>query len=142
MNIRPPTAADHEQSAELTTQLGYPCTAAQIGARLAGMQDAGRYAILVAELPEGRIAGWIGVHLLRVLELDVCAEITGLIVDQEIRSRGIGKALVDAAEDWARKRGCSAIEVRSNVVRERAHRFYERHGFRHVKTQKSFHKPL
>jgi hypothetical protein len=28
------------------------------------------------------------------------------------------------------------------VVRERAHAFYERHGYRHSKTQKSFRKTL
>ena len=42
--------------------------------------------------------------------------------------------------------GLSAAEtsasVRSNVMRERAHKFYERCGFEHYKTQKSFRKPL
>jgi hypothetical protein len=34
------------------------------------------------------------------------------------------------------------MSVRSNVVRERAHKFYERGGYEHYKTQKSFRKPL
>jgi GNAT superfamily N-acetyltransferase len=142
MNIRPPTPADYDRVADLAGQLGYPCTGAQIRARLAEMEDPNRYAVLVAELPEGRIAGWIGVHLFRAIELDCRAEITGLIVDQEIRSRGIGQALLAAAEDWARNQGCGAIAVHSNVMRDGAHRFYERRGFQHVKTQKSFCKTL
>ena len=32
--------------------------------------------------------------------------------------------------------------LRSNVIRERAHAFYERHGYTHVKTQKAFRKQL
>jgi hypothetical protein len=34
------------------------------------------------------------------------------------------------------------MSVRSNVIRERAHAFYERHGYIHFKTQKAFRKPL
>jgi GNAT superfamily N-acetyltransferase len=65
-----------------------------------------------------------------------------LIVDQQIRSRGIGKALLHTAEQWARSHGCNDISVRSNVTRDRAHRFYTRNGYEHTKTQKSFHKRL
>jgi len=34
------------------------------------------------------------------------------------------------------------MSVRSNVTRVRAHSFYERNGYEHYKTQKSFRKPL
>ena len=50
--------------------------------------------------------------------------------------------VIAAAEDWARKRGCKGMSVRSNVIRERAHQFYLRNGYEHFKTQKSFRKPL
>ena len=46
------------------------------------------------------------------------------------------------AEEWAREKGCATVGVRSNVIRERAHAFYERIGYKHIKTQKSFHKEL
>jgi hypothetical protein len=32
--------------------------------------------------------------------------------------------------------------VRSNVTRERTHRFYEQRGYRNVKTSHTFHKKL
>ena len=38
---------------------------------------------------------------------------------QETRSRGVGKVLLDAAEGWARGRGCADISVRSNSKRAR-----------------------
>jgi GNAT superfamily N-acetyltransferase len=50
--------------------------------------------------------------------------------------------LLARAERWAREKGCRAIGLRSNVIRDRAHAFYERHGYKHVKTQKSFRKDL
>ena len=66
----------------------------------------------------------------------------GLVVDERYRSQAIGPLLLARAEKWARKKGCCAIGLRSNVIRDRAHAFYERHGYKHIKTQKAFHKDL
>jgi GNAT superfamily N-acetyltransferase len=63
-------------------------------------------------------------------------------VDEGQRSLGAGAKLLEAAEQWAKARGCQGISVRSNVVRERAHGFYLRNGYEHYKTQKAFRKPL
>ncbi len=140
--VREPQLGDHERLADLAGQLGYPCTGIEVRNRLDGMQDPKQYATYVAELPAGQIAGWIGVYIFRSVALDSFAEISGLVVDQQIRSRGIGKALLDAAEQWARRQGCISIWVRSNVTRELAHRFYTHNGYDHVKTQKSLRKSL
>lgn len=128
--------------AELARQLGYECTAEQVQVRLSEIRDAQECGVYVAELAEGQIAGWIGVYLFRSVEMDKIAEISGLVVGEQHRSRGIGKVLLDAAEDWARKRGCAGISVHSNVIRERAHRFYETNGYEWCKTQKFFRKSL
>jgi GNAT superfamily N-acetyltransferase len=45
------------------------------------------------------------------------------------RSGGIGGKMIAFAEDYARSRGASAMELTSNKVRKDAHRFYERLGF-------------
>ncbi len=140
--VRPPRPNDYDKMADLAGQLGYQSTKEEIGARLGDMQDSSQYTVYVAELPGGRIAGWIGVHVFRSVEADRCAEISGLIVDQQIRSRGIGKVLLRAAEEWARSCGCDAISVLSNATRDRAHRFYTKNGYEHIKTQKSFRKSL
>jgi GNAT superfamily N-acetyltransferase len=65
-----------------------------------------------------------------------------LVVDEAVRSRGAGARLLDAAEAWARERGCAEMRVQSNVVRERAHTFYERHGYATIKAQYKLLKPL
>jgi GNAT superfamily N-acetyltransferase len=133
---------DSDRIAELAGQLGYPSTGEEVRKRLSQMQDANQYAVFVAELPAGQIAGWIGLYVFRAVELEAAAEINGLIVDAGIRSCGIGKTLLDAAEAWARTIGCNAISVRSNVTRNRAHGFYTANGYEHAKTQKEFRKKL
>ena len=51
-----------------------------------------------------------------------------LVVDRAARSRGGGKALLAAAADWARERGCTHLALSSGGGRTEAHRFYEREG--------------
>lgn len=96
----------------------------------------------MAETRKDGVIGWVHVSVTPLLEVELRSEINGLVVDEKIRSRGAGAALLQAAEDWARKRKCVGMSVRSNVIRERAHNFYLRHNYEHYKTQKSFRKPL
>ena len=140
--IRPPVPSDYTSMAELAGQLGYPCTARELHVRVASLKDPKQYAVFVAETPDGQVAGWIGVYIFRSVETAPYAQISGLIVDRGQRSRGIGQLLLDAAAKWARRRGCGEIAVHSNVIRRRAHRFYERHGFQLVKTQEFLSKRL
>jgi GNAT superfamily N-acetyltransferase len=141
--VRPARAEDNARLAELAGQLGYPSLAAEIAKRLAGMEGRRDYAVFVAQLASGgEIAGWIGVFIYRSVEADARAEISGLVVDEGVRSQGIGPRLLERAEEWARERGCAAMGVRSNVTRDRAHAFYERLGYEHHKTQKAFRKQL
>ena len=51
-----------------------------------------------------------------------------LVVDRVARSGGVGKALLAAAADWARERGCTHLALSSGGGRTDAHRFYEREG--------------
>ena len=51
-----------------------------------------------------------------------------LVVDRAARSGGVGKALLAAAADWARERGCTHLALSSGGGRTDAHRFYEREG--------------
>lgn len=140
--IRAPRQRDYAAMSELAGQLGYASAEEEIARRLAGMQDSADHAVFVAETAEGEIAGWIGVFLYRCVEADARAEISGLVVAERMRSLRIGQRLLERAEDWAREKGCTASSARSNVIRERAHTFYERNGYKHVKTQKSFRKIL
>ena len=144
LRIRRARRGDAERIAQLCGQLGYPATAAEMVTRLRQVKPASNHAVFVAESsdPAVGLIGWVHVSVSHLLESDVRAEVNGLIVAEGQRSAGAGAKLLEAAEEWARRHGCRGMNVRSNVVRERAHGFYERHGYEHYKTQKAFRKRL
>jgi GNAT superfamily N-acetyltransferase len=138
--IRPATAADAPALALLAGELNYPSSAEEIRGRLAAIGANPEHCVLVAEIPVGRIAGMIDLFVLRTMEADARAEVAGLVVEAASRSAGVGRALLERGEQWARTMGCRRVTLRSNVIRERAHAFYLRAGYTHIKTQKAFRK--
>ncbi len=142
VKIRRARKSDAARIAELCGQLGYPATSTQISQRLRKIKPVSQNAVLVAESPEGKVIGWVHVSVEPLLEVELRAEVNGLVVADEERSRGAGALLLRSAEEWARRCGCKNMSVRSNVVRERAHQFYLRNGYEHYKTQKSFRKAV
>ncbi len=141
MVIRPATDADAPVLADLCCQLGYPSEAEAITRRLAALLGRANDAVLVAE-DEGRVVALV--HVLGTQHLVVApfAEVGGLVVDAAWRGRGVGAALLAAAEAWAAERGFEIMRIRSNVIREDAHRFYESHGYSNTKRQIVFAKNL
>jgi len=140
--IRAATETDLGPMAELTTQLGYPVEPETLGTRLADVRSRTADEVLVAVDTNDRPLGWVHVSRLALLEAGDLAAINGLVVDEHHRSSGIGAALVEAAERWAREHGAAAIMVRSRSTRLRAHRFYERLGYLEIKRSHVFEKPL
>ena len=142
LRIRGAKVSDAPRIAELSGQLGYPATAGQVRARFRAIRPASQHAVFVAVSAKEGVVGWVHVSRQPLLEVEIRAEVNGLVVAEGQRSLGAGARLLAAAEDWARKHGCKSMSVRSNVIRERGHKFYERNGYEHYKTQKSFRKPL
>ena len=142
VRIRRAKSGDAARLAALSTELGYPATSNEMKTRLSRLKPASDNAVFVAENDQRDVVGWLHVSVTRLLEVPVRAEVNGLIVSEAHRSKGAGAELLQAGEHWARSKKCVGMSVRSNVIRERAHQFYERHGYEHYKTQKAFHKPL
>jgi N-acetylglutamate synthase-like GNAT family acetyltransferase len=103
LKIRRAESGDAPQLAELSGQLGYPATAAQIRERLRRIKPASDHAVLVAESPTNGVIGWLHVSKQPLLEVEIRAEVNTLIVEDGQRSAGAGARLLAAAEDWARK---------------------------------------
>jgi GNAT superfamily N-acetyltransferase len=141
LRIRRAKPADVARLASLAGELGYPTTTAEMKTRFKRVKPAALNAIFVAE-SGGEVVGWTHVSVSYLLEVPQRAEINGLVVSESSRSFGTGARLLEAAETWARAKKCEAMSVRSNVIRDRAHAFYERNGYKHYKTQKAFHKSL
>ena len=139
--MRRATLEDVTALVGLNEQLGYPTSEADLRERLEPILESPEDAVFVA-LDGGHPIGWIHVAIERGLEASHVAGLRGLVVDQAHRSGGVGRALLSAAESWARERGCEVVTVRSRVTRARAHRFYEREGYKHIKTSDVFSKRL
>jgi len=142
VTIRPADSDDTPSLAALAGQLGYPCAVESMAARLQQLQQHGDHAILVADDPARGVVGWVHVFVRPLLIAERAAEIGGLVVDSELRSRGIGELLLEAAEDWAVRAGYPRLRVRSNVRRKRAHRFYHLRAYQVIKSQLVFEKEL
>ena len=92
------------------------------------MEAEGR-AVLVAEL-DGVLVGCLSTSVMRVLHRPApVGRISMMVVDEALRSRGLGAVLVRAAEKVLAAQGCYMVEVTSHVRRTEAHRFYERLGY-------------
>ena len=120
-------------------QLGYDVPAPAVTARLQRLGE--RRDVFVATDGE-RVVGWAALSIDEAFVEGFGAFLEGFVVDEAVRSRGIGVALLEAVEARARERGCGEIRVQSNVLRARAHSFYERNGYSKVKAQYQLRKAL
>lgn len=87
--------------------------------------------LLVAE-DGGRVVGTAHLLLLRHFrrKLSRSAVVEGVMVDDAYRRAGVGAALMRAAREWARERGCYKLDLTSHMARRDAHRFYSRLGWK------------
>ena len=140
--IRPASDGDVDALASLSTQLGYPSDANAMRKRLKRVREQNIGQVFVAVDATLSVVGWTHVVERFHLEDEPFVELAGLVVDERTRGAGVGAALLQAAESWARDQGHDRLRVRSNVVRERAHRFYAREGYAERKRQVVFDKLL
>ena len=86
-------------------------------------------AMLIAEL-DGRPAGCAFlVTLVDYFNERPHAHLSVLAVEKSAEGRGVGSALLDACEQWARKRGSDRLTLSALVTNARARALYERRGF-------------
>jgi GNAT superfamily N-acetyltransferase len=129
VTIRPAEDADSPQLAGLLTQLGYPVTAKTVRQRMAYWRSGPMSRIMVAETG-GQVVGLVSLHAIPYLErTGRWLRIESLVVDENVRGQGVGRALVAVAESAAREWDCLAIEVTSARSRAGAHAFYGGLGY-------------
>ncbi len=128
-DIRRATDSDAPKIADLLGELGYSVHPSFIHERLAMMQPWPNACVLVAELAED-VIGVVSVNLFPLFHADVwVGRVTALVVSAHQRRRGIGTQLLEAAEAFAWRSGCTHVEVTSGGTHEPAPHFYELHGY-------------
>jgi hypothetical protein len=126
--IVPARAAHAPQIARLLAELGYPTPAEQVPARVAAVEAEGGATMLAAD-GAGAVLGLVSVTSHAALHTGgPIAYVMALVVASEARGRGVGRALLDGAEQWARKRGCERLSLTSAERRAEAHLFYPQCG--------------
>lgn len=100
----------------------------------AGEQDS---ALFVAADASG-VVGFVSVGSTTHWSGETDAYIAELVAAQD--RRGIGRALLVAAERWARDHGYTRLQLETGAANLPALRFYERHGYHHEDVRLS--KPL
>jgi ribosomal protein S18 acetylase RimI-like enzyme len=128
--------------AGLCAELGYPTSSAEVAARFEDLAGRLEEALFVAETPGASVIGFVHVGIVRALTHAPEARIHGLVVASGERGRGTGRLLLGRAESWSVSRGLPRVRLTSRVIREDAHRFYERAGYGRTKTSHVFEKEL
>ena len=142
ISIRRAVEADAPAIAQLSATLGYGADSRVVARRLRAILRSNADLLLVAVVSPGAVAGWLQAHAAHIVESGFRVEITGLIVSPAQRRRGVGRALVNEAERWARSLAAESVVVRSNVRRVESHAFYPALGYTPTKTQNVYRKTL
>lgn len=119
--------------------LGYEIDQAFSRSRLAVVLSKPANQLFVAFVA-GEPAGYIHLQDYDVTYAIPYKNILGLAVFEQFQRQGIGKALMQAAEDFARSDGAGGIRLNSGEGRYGAHLFYEAAGYERVKSQVNFRK--
>jgi len=137
--IRPIELEDADAAAELALQLGYQRSATAVRHWIESLSTSADQAAYVACLG-AQVAGWIEVSVQKHLQSEPYALISGLVVREGFRAKGIGRLLCERAELWAWSAGIRTVRVTSRSTRADAHRFYLKGGYRETKTSHVFEK--
>jgi GNAT superfamily N-acetyltransferase len=126
--LRDAKPGDAARLVELIHELGHEVTEKQVRKNLGALKKAGETPI-VATL-EKKVIGLAGMHrMVTVHRPAPVGRIPVLVVAKEAQGLGLGRQLVEAVEQWCRKKGCRLIEVTSNDRRADAHAFYRHMGY-------------
>ena len=129
LDLRNATPADADEVAVLLGALGYPCDPEDAAERIAAVLHNDRQALLLARR-RGVACGLLSLDFMYYLPLGTTTcRVTALVVSDDARGHGVGRALLRDAERRARAGGAARLEVTSAGHRTEAHAFYRACGF-------------
>lgn len=99
--------------------------------------DSSHARLFVAEV-DGEVVGFVEPQVYEAVYFPPLVNILGLAVRESHRGMGIGKALMEAAENWAKEIGATGVRLNSGADRTNAHAFYCHIGYEAKKQQIRF----
>lgn len=140
--IRDAVIADAEALAKLNREeMGYDFPVERTQETLRALLASPRNKILVAE-NRGQVLGYVHLEDYDLLYAPHMKNVLGIAVAGKVRRQGVGKALLQAGEEWARQTGAAAVRLVSGETRKGAHAFYQSLGYTGNKLQRNFKKAL
>ena len=126
--VRDAKPSDSKRLAELIHELGHEISEKQVRKNLGALKKSGETPLVVTL--DKAVVALCGVGRRVVIHRPApLGRITALVVSKEAQGLGLGRMLVEAAEEWMRRKGCTLVEVTSNDRRAPAHAFYRHLGF-------------
>ncbi len=122
-------------------ELGYYYPIDKLSEKLTSLIENDANRIFVAVL-EGEVVGYVHAVDYDLLYAPHYKNIMGLAVASNCRHQGIGSALLEAVELWAKSSGADSIRLTSGEERIGAHQFYKYCGYITGKKQFNFKKKL
>ena len=122
------TDAEITAAGQILLQLRPAFTLESIVQQIKRQQQEDGYLLASAE-QDGEAIAAAGFVINRKLAWGKHIYVDDLVTDQNHRSTGAGKALLDWLKAYGRQQGCEQLHLDSGVQRFAAHRFYLREGF-------------
>ncbi len=140
--IRDAVVEDAPAIAQLNRDgMGYDYPVERTREKLRACLGTPSHKILVAE-SEGVVVGYVHLEDYDTLYADSLKNILGIAVAESCRRQGVGKALLQAGEEWAASTGAAGVRLVSGESRKGAHAFYQTLGYTGNKLQRNFKKRL
>src|SRR4051812_18001873 len=143
MAVRPVNTSDRDIWLQMRAALWPEESETELGIEidhfLGGSKSSLLTAVFVNEDVDGLLTGFIELFIRNVAEgrNGVTPHVEGWYVGPDFRNRGVGRALMDAAETWARSRGFNELASDTTADNELSQRAHQRLGFEI--TERSFH---
>lgn len=140
LQIRQCEISDAEAIYELNLkEMGYDYPKEKTEEKIKKLLKSDKDKILVA-LIDDIVVGYVHANDYDVIYAPHMKNIMGIAVSGHFKKKGIGRALLSAIEDWARKNSAAGIRLVSGAMRTGAHEFYRHCGYVAEKQQINFKK--
>jgi len=139
-------SCEQDEWARLRAALWPDCPAEQHRQEMAEiLQNPEREVVFVSAGPDGRLQGFLEVSLRSSAagcQSSPVGYLEGWYVEADARKKGIGRALVAAAEEWARSKGCREMASDAESENQVSHNAHGRLGYEEVERLVHFRKAL